>query len=549
MSSFGPKLTTSAPIPVDQPVNDGTPVILRRNAPSETPVFPQAPGAVGDRYELGAGKAGGRACLLPRPISEPRTAGASFTQAPSAADPGRIDDAVSRLRALLDESGVFGDVSHDELREVNGVLRRLNATETRAVYGRLTDAERAVWGREVNSGAPLGAGGLDASEKRELIDMLAARLSGAQLGDFSRRLGEHEDVIAVGNAVARLGSTGVKLELVREFAAAAETGDRARLETHFGLSKTISEDPQAVAIAEVLASLHGNSVALGSAVGALSPSQLEAVITSAARGSVTTTVLGETAGTTVDYEPALLVRLLDAGATSRDPAVKERLFRAAARQLGAIQETGNLVMTYADRRDDGRQVADAMTRLLRSDTSGIMRQLETQGDRDGASLVPYATEMVKQGRRQALGEIILDLQLGNDHKGNAIDRFEATTAGTTGRPYYMNAEVLGYFVGALQVGIAANASSSKEQAALLKSVFGTVAGLVPVPEIAKTVANGLVGAVVDEVCRSVAAGAKDLRSALRELAYPRDAAGRLYEGPAEESYDSTVGRVIDEQAN
>ncbi len=122
-------------------------------------------------------------------------------------DQAEVDAAARRIRELLDESGTFGDVTHDELNQINDIIEGLNRVETRAVFDLLTDAELGHWGDEINSGAWFGAGGLSGDEKRELLDTIADRLDSRQLVEFSEKvLRSREDTLRLAESIGRKSS-------------------------------------------------------------------------------------------------------------------------------------------------------------------------------------------------------------------------------------------------------------------------------------------------------------------------------------------------------
>ena len=462
-----------------------------------------------------------------------------------------VDQATRAIETKLDDSGWFDDVTHDELRDINKIIQDLSPADARAVFDKLkADGKLDKWVDEMNSGGWFGSGGLSASEKGELFNALANRLSGSQLAEFSSHL-DHDGIVALGQAVASHGRSDIAVEYVQAMASRTTEGEHTRSDGGLFHSSVTTEDPEARAIGEVLATLRGHD--FNQAIKSLDANQLAAVMATASGSKLNTTSSMGGSSTTVDYDPKLLTQIIDNAANSIDPAVKATVFQAASAQLKEIRDAGNVMVPYIGKGDDTRAVTDAMTRLLRSDTTGIIGQLEDHLDRDGVSLIPYTTEMVAQGRSKELGEIITDLQLGNDRKGDAVSRFEQAQAGTTGQPYYANAQSLGYFVGAVQVGLAENSASAKDTGDMLKTIFGVVTGAGgaanPGAGVAGAVLNGLTTATVDAVVKSVENGNKDIRAALRELAFPHASDGSLYRGPAEGAYDEAVGRVIDANGN
>jgi len=186
--------------------------------------------------------------------------------------------------------------------------------------------------------------------------------------------------------------------------------------------------------------------------------------------------------------------------------------------------------------------------LINSDVTGIMTSLE-HNFRNGDGITAYAKSMLNAGSTTELGNIVAKLSKGNDLKGNPLDRFSNQITGTDGRPHYQNAQVLGYFSGALFAGAKQITGDRTKQADMLKNIFGTIAGATgaanPPAGVASSILNGLTQAIVGEVTDGLNKGTMDMEEALEKLLFPRDAAtGNSYEGAAEADYDSAFSRVV-----
>lgn len=452
-----------------------------------------------------------------------------------------VDQATQTIQNNLDQSGLFGDVSHDELRGVTREFQNLSGADARQVFDNLTDDQLRTWAEEMNSGAWFGAGGLSAGEKTDLFNALAERLSGAQLAEFSSHLGR-DDAIALGQAVAGRATADTKVDYVQAMAGRTSEGERTRIDSGFGYANTTREDPDARAVGEVLASLGNNPSAFNRAVGALSDSQLSAVMASAARE----TMFSSQGAHSVDYDPQLLTRIIDAAGASGDVGVKARVFEAGAAQLDEINKSGAFNIPYIDKADDARQVGDALTRLLNSDVNGIVGELQAQVDPTGESLAVHAKHLLENGQEAQVRSYIQQLQHGNDGRGDAYQRFGATTP-VDGQPTYLTARNLGYYAGATGAAINSITDDRNKQAELLKNVFGTGFGAVgaintPAGVIA-SVGNGLTSQAIMSIYDQIKEGDKDLKTALYELAIPSDGNGRLYNGPARTDFNAAYSVV------
>lgn len=447
-------------------------------------------------------------------------------------DQGKVDAAVRLIHEKLDESGIFNDVTHSELEDIERAFAGLNPEEANAVFSRLSDDDLHKWADELGSNGWFGTGGFDGGEKTRLFDMLAARLDGNNLNRLASHFGG-DDLKALGRSVAAHGTDAAKEAFVREQARRAETDPAA-----------------AVAVAEVIGSLRTNPAALERTLAGLSQSQINKIVEGATQEQWLSNPMS--GGATIFYDAAPLGRMLDAVASVRDPNVKARFFEPAAAQLKKIEDAGGAVETIGgiiySKGDSVNQIRNGLTNILNSDTTGVVGSLE-RNSRDGKGLTMYVKSMINSGQTQALGEIIARLQTGNGKNGNAVARFGETQTGTDGRPYYDNAENLGYFMGAVHAAIKDISGDRDTQANIIKNIFGAVLGAVgaknPVTGISASALNGLTSLVVDAVTNSLKNGDKDLLESLRELAFPRDANGETYEGGAETAYDSAVGRVID----
>lgn len=446
-------------------------------------------------------------------------------------DQGKVDAAVRLIHEKLDESGIFNDVTHGELEEIERAFAGLNPDEANAVFSRLSDSDLRKWADELGSNGWFGTGGFDGGEKTRLFDMLAGKLDGNNLNRLASLFGG-DDLKSLGRSVAAHSTDAAKEAFVRAQAARAETDPAA-----------------AVAVAEVIGSMRNNP-ALERVLAGLSQSQINKIVEGATQEEYLANPM--TGGATIFYDAAPLGRMLDAVASVSDPNIKARFFEPAAAQLKEIEDAGGTVETIGgfiySKGDSVNQIRNGLTNILNSDTTGVVGALE-RSSRDGKGLTMYVKSMINAGQTQALGEMIARLQTGNGENENAVTRFGEVRTGSDGRPYYDNAENLGYFMGAVHAAIKDISGDRDRQANIIKNIFGAVLGAVgaknPVTGVSASALNGLTSLIVDGVTDSLKDGDKELLESLRELAFPRDARGETYEGGAETAYDSAVGRVID----
>ena len=496
-------------------------------------------------------------------LAAPATEAAKAPAAAPDPDPAKVEEATKYVKNKLDESGWFNDVTHSELKDIENKLGGLTSKEASAVLKNLSDNDIKHWADELNSGGILGTGGYDKGEKEQLFKTLAGKLDGEQLARMAKGLSAGNDGLntgfgyagfnpskdgqAFGAAIAANAPDSVKADFVR--AAARNGGDK---------------DPAvAVAMAEAIGGLKNNPAELnrliGSTAGAqrnggLTQAQLNRIAEAASQEKSTTYATGGYgASTTVTYDPAPLRRMLDAVASAGNADTKARVFEAGATQLKKVEEAGGIIESIGGvnryKGDATQQIRDGLTGILNKDTVGTVSSLEHQF-RDGKGLAAYAKSMINAGQDKQLGTFISRLLEGNGNTQNPIDRFGQQVTGSDGKPHYKNAGDLGYFVGAIHAATSSITGDRDKQANIVKNIFGSIAGAVgatgPGAGVAAAIVNGLTAATVDEVTSRLNDGTTDLRTALRELAFPHDPkTGDTYEGAAEADYDSAAGRVID----
>ncbi|ALN89479.1 hypothetical protein [Lysobacter gummosus] len=462
-----------------------------------------------------------------------------------------VKEATRTIQGKLDDSGFLDDVTHAELRDINGVFRELSSQDARQVYdGLKAHGKLDKWVEEMNSGGWFGTGGLSAGEKTDLFNMLAGKLTGAQLADFSGHLSS-EDVIALGKAVASHADANTAVDYVKAMAPQTTGQSAPRNDSSAGHASLGVENPAARAVGEVLASMP--PAAFGAAIDGLRSDQLAAVMKTAAGMTISSPAIdfnsrGAPSGVAIDYDPRLLTRILDNAAKSGDASAQAKTFQAASGQLKTMREDVSFPSTYVDQGNDLRAVADAMTGLLKKNPSGIMSELESKLDRNGNSLIPYTSEMVAQDRGLDLREIIEGLKTGPVAGTNSADYIAEPVADSRKALYYPHAQTLGYFVGAIEVGMSKEASNAKAEGDLLKNVFATTAGALgavnPAAGAFGAAANGVYVVADDALAADIASGRKDARDELRDRAYPREKNNAPYEGAAEKEYDTAASRVV-----
>lgn len=447
------------------------------------------------------------------------------------ADP--VDNAVSTIRDNLDQNFWDWDVTHGELLDNNRALADLEPAERNAAIGQLSDGELENWAGEVHG----TIGSLSTSERQDMFNTLAQGLDGAQLARVTQAFSKHETSIAeLGQAIGAHASASVRADYVEAMASATNTGDDSRIETNWGVATTHTGDPEARAVAEVLSTLTDDPASFDRAIGALSGDQLESVFEAAAGGSMTSTQ----GSVSVNYEPQLLADLTAAAASSTSAEVKARVFDAAANQLEDIAGAGGFLTPYIGQDTDVRQVTDAMSQLIDTDPNGITTELRTDVDPAGTAMVAYTGGLLASGQENAVRDLVVRLQQGNEGNGNAFENFQDPVV----------ARNLGYFSGATAAAINNVTSDREAQADLLKNIFGAGFGAAgaanPVAGVITSVGNGITAQAIDDIVADVADGDKALKTALYELGIPRGDDGKISDaGSGYDSFNAAYAAVAE----
>ena len=446
-----------------------------------------------------------------------------------AADPKKIEDAVNSIRGSLSEGFLDWDVTHGDLENIQRQFQGLNAGEANQVFQRLSDGDLEKWVSELNG----LSGSYSREEKQQLFNELAGKLNGANLARLARALGSDGfDAGDLGRAIGQNAPAQTKVDFVREMAGSVEASRGA-----------------SAAVAEVISGLGNDPAALDRALGSLSDTQLQKLMENlTVNGYSVNSPFGS--AYTIEYKGELLAKMLDAVSRSQNADVKARVFNAAALQLKKIEEAPNLMPSTAiiGKNDAAARIRDSLTNVLNSDTVGIMTSLEHNA-RNGEGITAYVKSMLNAGKTTELGNFVARLSKGNDLTGDPLARFGTQMRGTDGNPHYQNAQVLGYFAGALFAGAKQITGDRTKQADMLKNIFGTIAGATgaanPTSGVVSSVLNGLTQGIVNEVTDGLNKGTMDMQEALEKLLFPRNTnTGALYEGAAEADFDSAFSRVV-----
>ncbi|TWI05881.1 hypothetical protein IP90_00143 [Luteimonas cucumeris] len=443
---------------------------------------------------------------------------------------GDVNSAVDTVKDRLDQGFLDWDVTHGDLTDISAAVNELEPSERNELISRLSDDDLKNWTQEIDG----LNGALSAEERQDLFNKLAEGLDGEQLTRlveaFDGSPGGRE---ALGAAVAQHASSEAKVAFVQATAGSIDAEYSAQ-QGRWGNAET-------VVIASILSSLAGDPDAFGQALGSLSDSQLRDVMEV---GLGRTYVAGHNYAST-SVNASVTAAIIAGAANLTDPALKARVFEIGAQQIAILRDETINPLGGADA--PAAQITAALTQLLDSDTTGVVRELET-AFRDGKGLTSYLAEQLEHGGeagQKQIGEFIAKLQSGNDLSEDPQARFLATDADGN----YRNAQMLGYFMGGVEAGINIVAGNRADEAAMIATVFKGVVGAFGAINPGTGVAASGVSTLTDLMVTSAADGykndASNLRDTLTSLAYPRDDQGRPFEGEqAETPYDTALLRVV-----
>ncbi|MFD1712540.1 hypothetical protein ACFSF0_18220 [Ottowia flava] len=377
-------------------------------------------------------------------------------------------------------SGFLNPVGADDVKSVQNTISGLPRAEANAVVNTLSDDELRHLANEVNDGSWVG-GGLNKEEKTAFFDTMARQLDGAQLARLTTafdntqqgmglgKLDSSDDVAALGAAVGRHASTNTKQEYIKALSANGALTDQARVTgSSFGTTMTQMSDPQARAVAEVIATMGNSPTAARNALESLTSEQLNAVVNAAADPTMITTSSMGGSSVSSHYDTATFQRLMEVAGKTDNADLKARVFAAGANVLKDA-ESGNL---FAPVLADTAAMRAGMHSLLMSDVNGVVGELASNAEtRDGSALATYAKSALNASEFDQLGAVQARLSLGNDLKGDPIQNFGATTKAPDGTDRYINAERLGYFAGAMNAATRSISSDAAKQAELTNAVI------------------------------------------------------------------------------
>ena len=366
------------------------------------------------------------------------------------------------------------------------------------------------------------------------------------------------EVDAIGRMVAAHATDVVRADYVTAMTGRNLTDGNGTSATPSGSSflnpgyEIRADDAEARAVGTVLGSIESPAAA-ERALSALAadPAKLDAVTASAIGRSQVGYANGNL--DTLTHDPTIASRVATTAASVSDPALKAQVFGSIARSSREMGEGAPLtVESGPDRAAANATLARSLTTLVRSDTNGIVDELQANRSAfDGAEMASYAELALAAGQGGSLGQVLSDLQLGNDGTGDPARRFYGDQLDgnpvTNGSPEAAN---LGYFVGSVYSGAAALKADSEaavQGVETMLDVAATLAGAAPHPAVGTSagLAKTLIGEAMSSGADDVAAANRVEAETLDRAAVPHGPDGRVpVQGSAGESaYNAQVERV------
>lgn len=388
-----------------------------------------------------------------------------------------VSNAVNTITRTM-ETGFLNPVTNGEIKQVVATISSLPAAQANQVIDRLQHGgELGRIAGEVEDGSILGLGGLSADERGRFFADMAGKLDGQHLATLSNAFagtdtrGDFAAVTQLGDAVATHASAQAKIDYIHALAGA--TGDTAaRLDTGFGYSQTSFSDAEGAAVGQVLGSLRGAQAEAGfRALG----SHLPDVLTSAVDAQMTTTATSAGAANTMTWHATQFEGIMQAAASMSDADLKAQVFDSGVQAMRAVRDTNSIIggLTVVGKDAALHGMTDGLTRIIDSDTSGVMRELTyNRATADGSSFSAYAKEMLHEGREAELGRQMGRLQVGNGGTENPVTRLDQTvTVANTRQERRPNAGALGYFVGSVYAGAQSLSGDVAQQRAQVTAIL------------------------------------------------------------------------------
>ena len=156
------------------------------------------------------------------PVSSESSAGNNAISSLASIDPAKksadnqVDVALQKISDNLDQSGLFNDVTHNELLNINSTLAELTPEQTNLVISGMSDQQLSTWTTEIDSNGILGTGGLNEAEQTNLFNNLASDLDMKQLSRVHNALDDGGQQLEFTRAISENMSTNEVRTLISD---------------------------------------------------------------------------------------------------------------------------------------------------------------------------------------------------------------------------------------------------------------------------------------------------------------------------------------------
>ncbi len=379
----------------------------------------------------------------------------------------RVTEAYTRISAWLDQSLRDWDVTNNDLHNIEDTLAALSGRELDRVIADLSPTQLERWIDEMGN----GINGFSRDEKQLVFAMLASNSSGASLGkvhDAILAAANREELTDFGLAIQAASADQVIVDFIsyavaRGLAANRYSGTAPSLAAGgIEAPAAINAATRTIVLADgALGLIITGSLTIAAVAGGNTGDPLRSLLTAIGRGdeSRLKAAVFVSLVTTVTKPGALLQSLLRSVDLSSTGLDGDKHDRAASELLRAAQ----------------LELLDQATQLMVSDANGIVAQLATALDTDGALTTAYLYELVDREQTGRLSQFV-DAVRG----GNEVDPAVFAESGVDPDYRYPQAQNLGFVAGSLHRAVTRSAQDAKSDINSIvagSQLAATVAGL------------------------------------------------------------------------
>ncbi len=368
----------------------------------------------------------------------------------------RVEEAVSNISRWLDQGWTDWDVTNGDLHNIHRTLEGLAGAELDQVIAALSSRqlERLIeeMGTSIN--------GFSRDEKREVFSMLASNASGESLGKVHAAImagGGSEEAVDLGTEIHCISPDQVIIDFVRDVIDQGLARHR-----YSGLAPALAaggiEDSAAVdrVLHEIISNNDALPLMLIDGVVFMHDGNREDEST---LGPFDSLLGAATRGADPELKAAAFAAL-GAMVTDSDRALRgllrnrHQIFDTTTTDIIGMREhskTATEMLAAAD-----SLLLSQATTVLLSDTNGVVEQLATSLDTDGAATTSYLYRLVDEDEVGPLGQIAASLR-----GGEVVDAVRFSNPGVDPDYQYPHAQNLGFLAGSLRAALERYADDKK----------------------------------------------------------------------------------------